>query len=89
MVCGRALERLQNPEDTGDVIVLNMLRLLRGDGSSEVRRAVLQTITITKASLADILLCTRDIREDIRVSAYREVSIEEASISILIFYIAG
>lgn len=93
-----ALGRLQNPSDKGDPVIKEYLRLLVSDSSkyckhvnnsdefiSEVRKAVLSNIGMSKHTLQLVLDRTRDVKPDVRRQAFlvlcKKVNIKVLSIS--------
>lgn len=65
----RALGRLQNPDDENDVVVSEILRLMKTDDSSQVRVAATETICVSKYSLIELVKRVKDIDPHVRSAA--------------------
>eukprot|EP01080_Neovahlkampfia_damariscottae_P012834 gene12834-7184_t len=65
-----SLARLQDPSDEEDDILNEFFRLLSHDSNKDVRKTVLMNIEITKLTLPKILERTRDVKDDVRITAF-------------------
>ena len=68
-----ALERMQDPEQSDCAIIQGFLRLLAADSSADVRKTVLQSIALTKETIASVLERASDVKESVRMEAYSQV----------------
>ena len=67
-----ALERMQDPSDPECPVQAIYLSLLRVDASSQVRRAILECMGITRKTLPEMLLRARDAKPDVRASFFAQ-----------------
>lgn len=66
-----ALARLQDPADVECPVIARYILLLNTDSSSDVRRAVLGHVALSKLTLPEILRRTRDVKDAVRRQAFR------------------
>ena len=65
----RALKRLQNPYDNSDEIILEFIRLLSSDPSVDVRKVVIEVITISETTLPHIIERIKDVKSSVRTAS--------------------
>lgn len=69
-----AVQRLQDPTDEADPIILRFIEMMQDDPSGDVRKTVVCNAAICKASLKEIVHRTRDVHPPTRRAAFRVLS---------------
>ena len=65
----RFSKRLQSPDDENDPVCARLVEMVREDASVQVRKAAVQAVAVSDATLGAILSRTRDINDSVRVAA--------------------
>ena len=69
-----ALQRMQDPTDGEDEVLLLMLKAMNTDSCKEVRKAAIEHISVSPLTIPKILLRLRDVQPDVRRKAIGKFS---------------
>lgn len=69
----KAVEKFQNQHDENDIITNELIRIMQSDASPDVRMAAVQTITVFKSSLPEIINRMKDVKTEVRLSAVEKL----------------
>ena len=69
----KALTKFQNAQDDTDPVIIEFIRLMTTDSSKEIRIAALNAIEISNLSLPPVFSRIKDIRPEVRISAYTKL----------------
>lgn len=70
----KAVAKLQNHHNDNDITVYELLRIMQSDSSADVRVAALETISVFKVSLPEIINRMKDVKTEVRLAAVQKLT---------------